>query len=118
MSKNNSIINLTGAAANNTVTGMHITNTTYAANSMRDGDAFSKQFGGASGNDQDWFLLTIKGYTAGNETTDSVNFYLADYRFADNSQDYIIKDWQWVDLTSLGNVDSLSFSLNSSKASC
>jgi hypothetical protein len=116
VSKNNSIINLTGAAANNTVTGMHITNTTYAANSMRDGDAFSKQFGGASGNDQDWFLLTIKGYTAGNETTDSVNFYLADYRFADNSQDYIVKDWQWVDLTSLGNVDSLSFSLNSSDA--
>ena len=114
VAKNNSIINLTGDAINKTVSGTYITNTTYAANSMRDGDAFGKQFGGATGNDEDWFLLTIKGYTGGNETTDSVNFYLADYRFADNAQDYIVKDWQWVDLSSLGAIDSVSFTLTSS----
>ena len=116
IAKNNSTIKLTGAAANNVVSGTYITNTTYAANSMRDGDGFAKKFGGLTGDDSDWFLLTIKGYTGGNLTTDSVNFYLADYRFTDNSQDYIVKDWRWVDLTSLGNVDSLSFSLNSSDA--
>ncbi len=113
-SQNNSTIVLTGAAANNTVKGLYITNSTYAANSMRDGDAFAKQFGGASGNDADWFLLTIKGYTGGNLTTDSVDFYLADYRFSNNAQDYIVKDWQWVDLTSLGNIDSVYFVLTSS----
>jgi hypothetical protein len=47
-------------------------------------------------------------------TNDSVEFYLADYRFADNTQDYILKTWQWVDLTSFGNVDSLEFNLSSS----
>ncbi|MBL4669558.1 MAG: DUF4465 domain-containing protein [Flavobacteriales bacterium] len=114
IAKNNTKIYLTGAAANNTVSGVYITNTTYAANSMRDGDAFGKQFGGATGNDQDWYLLTIKGYTGGSATTDSVNFYLADYRFANNTLDYIVKDWQWVDLTSLGTIDSISFTLRSS----
>lgn len=122
ISQNYSMITLTGGASNNVVNGFHITNSTYAANSMRDGDAFAKQFGSpndASGspdgtNGEDWFLLTIKGYSAGNLTTDSVNFYLADYRFANNSQDYIVKDWQWVDLTSLGNIDSVYFQLSSS----
>jgi len=43
-----------------------------------------------------------------------VDFYLADYRFEDNAQDYIIKTWQWVELSSLGEVDSLKFTLASS----
>lgn len=114
VAQNNAKIHLSGTAQNNTVKGFYVTNSTYAANSMRDGDAFAKKFGGASGNDPDWFLLTIKGYTNGNLTTDSVNFYLADYRFSNNAQDYIVKNWQWVDLTSLGAVDSLIFTLNSS----
>ena len=50
----------------------------------------------------------------GNMVNDSVEFYLADYRFSDNSQDYIVTTWEWVDLTSLGNVDSLVFNLSSS----
>ena len=45
---------------------------------------------------------------------DSVTFYLADYRFADNDSDYIVKTWQWVNLLPLGHVDSLIFSLTSS----
>lgn len=118
----NPTINLTGSAANNIVSGIYITNTTYAAISMRDGDFVGKIFGDpldANGNNdgtngEDWFLLTIKGYTGGNLTTDSVNFYLADYRFVNNSQDYIITDWNWVDLTSLGAIDSLTFTLTSS----
>lgn len=114
VSQNNSTIVLTGAAANNNVNGLYVANSTYAANSMRDGDSFAKQFGGVSGNDPDWFLLTIKGYNSGNLTNDSVNFYLADYRFTNNSQDYIVKDWQWVDLSSLGNIDSVYFMLTSS----
>ena len=65
-------------------------------------------------NDTDWFKLTIWGYTGGNLTVDSVEFYLADYRFPNNSQDYIIKDWNWVDLISLGAIDSLTFVLSSS----
>ena len=43
-----------------------------------------------------------------------VDFYLADYRYADSSQDYIISAWEYIDLSSLGSVDELSFSLSSS----
>ena len=90
-----------------------ITNTTYATLSMENGDYFAKKFGGDDGNDQDWFLLTIKGYKNGNYT-DSVNFYLADYRFEDNSKDYIVKNWVDVDVFALGEIDSASFYLTSS----
>lgn len=94
--------------------GFYVTNSTYAAISMRDGDMFAKKFGGVSGNDPDWFKLKVQKYFGGVLAPDSVTFYLADYRFTNNAQDYIVKTWQFVDLTSLGNVDSLVFTLSSS----
>jgi Domain of unknown function (DUF4465)/Secretion system C-terminal sorting domain len=107
-------VKLTGNGAGKVVSGFYVSNGTYAYNSMKSGDMFAKKFGGVSGNDPDWFLLTIKKYNAGVLATDSVNFYLADYRFSNNAQDYIVKNWAWVDLTTLGNVDSLYFNLRSS----
>ena len=108
-----SIVRLQGDALGGIVNGFYITNATYSYLSMRDGDAFAKKFGGVTGDDADYLLLTIKKYKDGVLSTDSVNFYLADYRFTDNSQDYIVDDWQYVDLTSLGDVDSLAFTLTS-----
>lgn len=105
---------LIGAAVGKKVRGFYITNSTYAYNSMRDGDGFGKKFGGVTGTDPDWFKLTVKGYSGGALTADSVNFYLADFRFAGTTNDYIIKAWTWVDLLPLGNVDSLHFLLTSS----
>ncbi len=110
---NNNMV-LRNEAAGKPISGMYITNSTYAYLSMKDGDGFAKKFGGVSGNDPDYFLVTIKAYSEGNIKSDSVNFYLADYRFSDNNQDYIVNTWEWVDLSSLGNVDSLSFALSSS----
>ncbi len=95
------------------IEGFYITNNTYAYISMRDGDAYAKKFGGDTGDDPDWFKLTVTGYLEGNETG-TAEFYLADYRFADNDSDYIVKDWTWFDLTGLGTVDSLTFALSSS----
>ena len=109
------IIKLSGIASGKQVSGFYISNSTYAFNSMRDGTSPpAKKFGGSTGNDPDWFKVPIYKWVAGIKTTDSVDFYLADFRFSNNSQDYIVKDWRWVDLTSLGNVDSLSFHLSSS----
>lgn len=107
-------IKLKGNAAGKIVNGFYVTNTTYAYLSMKDGDAFAKKFGGNNGSDPDFFYLTVKGYLNGAEVSDSVNFYLADFRFSDNAQDYILDQWAWVNLTTLGNVDSLSFRLTSS----
>lgn len=105
-----------------------VTNTAYAYYSMLNGDAFAKPFGAdtaANGqidgtNGEDWFMLTI--YPIGTDslhTGDSLNFNLADYTFADNSQDYIIDEWTTIDLLSnlpqdQGNVIGLDFVLSSS----
>ena len=96
------------------VTGADFTNTTYTALSMLNGDAFAKKFGGASGNDPDFFKLTIIGKDTLGATTGTVDYYLADYRFNNNADDYIRNAWGSVDLTSLGAVSSLDFALSSS----
>jgi hypothetical protein len=90
------------------------TNTTYAALSMRDGDSFAKRFGGADGTDPDFLRLTIVGRDSANAVTGAVDFYLADFRAADNTQDYIVQQWTQVPLASLGAVSALEFSLTSS----
>lgn len=107
-------IMLKGKAIGQPVNGFYITNTTYAYKSMLVGDQFAKKFGGASGNDTDFFKVTIKGYRSGQLTTDSIDAYLADFRSSDNSKDYILRAWKWVNLLPLGKVDSLQFLLTSS----
>jgi len=96
------------------VDGFYATNTTYAYLSMLNGDTFAKQFGGPTGDDPDFLTLTITGYDALGAVGLSVDFDLADFRSSDNALDYILADWTWVDLTSLGPVSSLGFSLASS----
>lgn len=96
------------------VSGGHFANTTWAALSMQIGDAFAKPFGGESGDDPDFFLLTISGRDARGEQTASVDLYLADYRFADNARDFILDEWAFVDLNPLGVVSSLQFDFSSS----
>ncbi len=108
------LLKLTEKTVGTPIDGLYLTNNTYAYNSMRDGDAFAKRFGGETGNDPDFFRVTIKSYSEGTLSQDSVLFYLADYRFEDNSQDYIVDTWEYVDLTLLGSVDSLAFSFESS----
>ena len=103
--------------------GAYVTNTTYAYYSMLNGDSFAKKFGedtSATGvidgtNGEDWFLLTV--YALGGDSLhngDSVNFYLADYRFSDDALDYIIDEWTFLDLTSVHSGFGFDFALSSS----
>jgi len=91
-----------------------LNNGTYAALSMQNVDQYAKKFGGDSGDDPDYFLLKIAGVNEVGDTTGIVDFYLADFRFDDNTQDYIVQDWTTVDLSSLGAVSQLKFALESS----
>ncbi|MEN0006455.1 MAG: DUF4465 domain-containing protein [Bacteroidota bacterium] len=112
------ILNLEGDLAGGVVDGAYFTNGTYAHNNMRDGDAqFSKKFGGDDGTDPDTFMLSIQAFFGGELSEEKVDFFLADFRFEDSSEDYIVDTWEWVDLSSLGNVDSLLFTLTSSDTS-
>ena len=98
-----------------TPTSILLTNTTYAYYSMLNGDGMAKKFGGLDGTDADWFLLTIRGYDILGTEIGFINFYLADYRYSDSAEDYIVDEWVSVDLTSLGSgVSYLEFDFSSS----
>lgn len=89
------------------VPGFYITNSSYAYNSLTGGDSFAKKF-----DKGDWFKLTITGYDADDQVTGTKEYYLADLR--DEATAYIINDWRYVDLSCLGTVAKIAFSLTSS----
>jgi hypothetical protein len=91
-----------------------LTNTAYAYLSMRDGDPFAKKFGGATGNDPDWLKLTITALDGSDVSIGTIDFYLADFRFADNAQDYLVDEWISVDLSPLSAARKLALSFESS----
>lgn len=95
---------------------VYVTNTAFTALSIKYGYAYAKKFGGRSGDDPDWFKLTITGIGLNNDITGQIDFFLADYRFDDNSKDYVVDEWEIVDLSSLGIVKRLEFELASSDA--
>ena len=85
-------------------------NNTYTALSMKHGDSFAKKFTNKS---KDWYMVTITGYNNAVKT-DTVNVYLANYQFSDSTKDYILNTWRTVNLSGLGTVTKLSFTLSSS----
>ena len=85
-----------------TLRGVYVTNNAYPFFSMLKGDAFAKQFEAS-----DWFKLTVTGRNAAGNQTGTVDFFLG------NGRD-IINTWNWVDLSGLGAVKTLEFSLTSS----
>lgn len=106
-----------------TLKSIQITNTTYAALSMRDGDFAGKQFGSpndANGdpdgtNGEDWFLLKIIPLDENdNVVGNAIEFYLADYRFADDNDDYIVNTWETITFPSDIVAKKITFELSSS----
>ncbi len=95
------------AAEGAEIAGFYVTNSAYAYTSMTKGDGYAKKF-----EEGDWFMLTITGYDAAGEVTGTKDFYLADLR--DMTKAYIVKDWYYVDLSGLGKVKRLGFTMSSS----
>jgi hypothetical protein len=88
-----------------------LTNTTYSALSMRNGDSFAKKFGGPSGGEPDLLSVTLNGYDSLGGTgtlIGAVTVNLADFRFTESSQDFILDSWQNVSLSSIANARSVS----------
>ena len=101
-----------------TLSGVAVTNTAVNVSAFLNGDGMSietigdeKKYGLPFHQD-DWFLLTIKGLD-GETVTGTIDYYLADYRTPGDWK--YAKNWQWVDLSSLGEIDGLQFELSSTK---
>jgi len=100
-----------------TVTGCYVTNDLWTYQDILQGGYGEPPYGGTTGNDPDWFKVTATGKNASGQTVGTLDFYLADYRFANNEEDYVLNTWEWFDLSPLGNVATISFSLSSSRGS-
>lgn len=106
------------------IQNVDLSNTTYAALSMRNGDSFTDKFGAIydnnfprnllSVNDPDFLKVTFYGLDALGGVTATKDIYLADYRFSDNSQDFILGGWNSFDLSGLGAVNGLRLVIESS----
>lgn len=94
--------------------GFYITNATYTYLSMKNGDDFSKKFGGISGTDPDYLKLIVLGTDIYGNKTEPVEFYLADFTFENTNDDYLVNKWMWIDLAELGIITNLEFKLVSS----
>lgn len=82
-----------------------ITNSTYAYHTLINGDDYSRPFA-----QDDWFLLTIKGFNSADEQVGEVEFYLADYRSQPHK---VVVNWTDVDLSTLVGVTRVVFYLPS-----
>ncbi len=83
--------------------GVYLTNTAWVKSFATKGD---KNFGRPAFEEGSFFIVTI---TADNGN--KVEVPLIDYR---NKKREVVNDWKWVDLSSLGEVKTLKFSVESS----
>ena len=90
------------------VMSLEITNSTYAYNSMKFGDAFAKKFKAA---DKDSLILVISGFRNGVKTEEK-RVVLADFRYLDTTKNFLLDTWQKVNFTAMS--DSLTFEMFSS----
>lgn len=95
------VIKLKNAAV---VPGMYVCNNVYAYNSMKNGDTYA----GGPFDANDFLTLTITGSLNGQAVNTKVDFDLA--RGTD-----IVTAWTYVDLSKLGKVDELHFSMSGSR---
>ncbi len=100
-----------------TVTGCYVTNNLWTYQDILQGGYGELPYGGTTGNDPDWFKVTATGKNTSGQTVGTLDFYLADFRFANNEEDYVLNTWEWFDLSPLGDVATISFSLSSSRGS-
>ncbi len=114
---------LTAESQNTAITEFKITNTAVASLVMENGYFNAKQFGSPLGgngqpdgtNGEDFFRVWFIAESDAGDL-DSMEFYLADYRFADSTQDYILDSWVTIDLTQEFGfpVSALNFRFESS----
>lgn len=103
-------INFTHTANADVIPGVYLTNAAYTYYSMMNGDSFM----GAAFAEGDWYKVTFKG-TKTDGTTTTKEIYLADYRSANASERFVVTDWKWYDLSSLGLITKLSVTVDGSR---
>ncbi len=105
------VIKVLDAPEGRVINGLNLTNSAWVVECVKNGNGVAKKFEQGS-----WFKVTFTGTKADN-TTASVDYYLADYRSENEADWTCLTDWDWLDLSSLGKVVSLSISFDGSDKS-
>lgn len=93
------------------VSGVYLNNNLYAYSSMINGDYYA----GGPFEQGDYFKVIFTPASDEAAVLPKVECYLADYRSENPTDHYIITDWTWFDLSSLGEVAALTFSFEGSR---
>ncbi len=91
--------------------GFYVTNDAWTVDAILHGDGMTPGVFHTG----DYLKMTITG-THLDGTTATKEYYLADYRDADEAEHYYLDTWQWVDLRSLGEVSTISFKMEGNRA--
>jgi hypothetical protein len=92
---------------------MYVCNNPMAYKAITQGDAYARKF--AAG---DSFVLKAEALDASFAPTgQTVSFYLADYRSENPAEWTLNNSWEWFDMSSLGRVGGISFSVSSTDMS-
>ncbi len=89
-------------------------NSTFTYFSMKEGDEFTRAFGGDDGNAKDYFNLHLAGLDEDKQVIMTAKITLADYTNDNNSLDWIGNVWTDVDLSQAGYLKHLLISFESS----
>ncbi len=89
------------------VAGMYVCNTALVEYMIKNGDGMSDQPGGFGADD--WLKLTVSGKLNGQAVNAKVDFMLAEGAS-------IVTEWTYVDLSKLGTIDELTFSMSGTKS--
>lgn len=90
--------------------GFYVCNSPFTYYTIQKGNRRFEKFDAG-----DWFKLIVHGVDAQGTEIGKVEYYLADYRGKDSNTWTLNKSWEWVDLSSLGRVASLYFTMESSR---
>lgn len=87
-----------------TPVSIYINNSTYCYYTMINGSPFSKKFEAG-----DWTKVNIYAVRADNSVSEPLEVYLLDYRDSDKAKWYALKDWTYVDLSSLNDKGAVKY---------
>lgn len=98
--------------------GVYVCNSPWGYYGCTVGDGFAQPLVDEGG----YYKVTFHGVNIENETTRSVDFFLAERRYSDRNMDGVVNEddnftldhWAWCDLTSLGQIDILYITMDSS----
>ena len=86
--------------------GCYVCNSPYTTKCIVDGFMYARPFSRG-----DYCTLTAHGVDANGNDCGIVTYYMADYRDEDSTRWFVNRSWQWLDLSQLGAVRSIYFTM-------